>query len=119
MSAHRRWLTLILTLCGPLIVLAVWEALARAEVINPLFFPAPTSLEGTAHKLIASGELWHHVRASLIRLGAGFMLAAVPGVVLGLLMGMWWPLRALLSPIAAAFFAVPKIAILPLVILIF
>ena len=118
-AASRRWLTFALALAGPVLVLGVWEFLSRAGVINPFFFPAPSSLDGTARELISSGELWDHVRASLGRIGAGFLLAAVPGVLLGLLMGLWWPLRAMLSPIAASFFAIPKIAILPLVIIIF
>jgi 1,4-dihydroxy-2-naphthoate octaprenyltransferase len=119
MTPARRWLTFILTLSGPLLVLLVWEILSRAEVINPIFFPPPTSLEETARELISSGQLWDDTRISLMRILAGFVVAAVPGVLVGLLMGLWWPLRALLNPVAAALFAVPKIAILPLVILIF
>lgn len=115
----RRWLTFLLALLGPLVVLAIWEALSRTEVINPLFFPAPTSLEGTARELISSGRLWDDTRASLERILLGFVIAAVPGVLLGVLMGLWWPLRAMLTPVATSFFAVPKIALLPLVIIIF
>lgn len=118
-SGTRRWLTFVLALAGPVIVLGIWELLSRAEVINPLFFPPPTSLNQTAQDLISSGQLWDDLRASFGRIGAGFLIAAVPGVILGLLMGLWWPLRAMLNPIAAAFFAIPKIAILPLVIIIF
>ncbi len=119
MTSTRRWITLTLTIFGPILVLLIWEALSRAEVINPIFFPPPSSLEGTARDLIRSGQLWDDTRISLIRILIGFAVAAVPGVALGLLMGLWWPLRALLNPIASALFAVPKIAILPLVILIF
>jgi 1,4-dihydroxy-2-naphthoate octaprenyltransferase len=119
MSTSQRWLTLLLTLCGPLIVLGIWEGLSRAELINPLFFPPPSSLQETTRELIESGQLWGDTQTSLVRIVSGFLVAAVPGVLLGLLMGMWWPVRALLSPVAAALFAVPKIAILPLVILIF
>jgi 1,4-dihydroxy-2-naphthoate polyprenyltransferase len=118
-SGARRWLTFLLALSGPLLVLGIWEFLSRTEVINPLFFPPPTSLTDTTRELIAGGQLWNDVRASMGRIGAGFLIAAIPGVLLGLLMGLWWPMRALLNPIAAAFFAVPKIAILPLVIIIF
>lgn len=118
-TGARRWLTLLLALAGPVLVLGIWEALSRGEVINPLFFPPPTSLEDTIRELIASGELWAHLSASLGRIAAGFLLASAPGVLLGLLMGLWWPLRALLNPIAVSFFAIPKIAILPLVIIIF
>ena len=100
-------------------MLLIWEVLSRAEVINPLFFPPPSSLEETARELIRSGRLWDDTRISLTRILIGFIVAVVPGVGLGLLMGLWWPLRALLGPVASALFAVPKIAILPLVILVF
>ncbi len=119
MTSTQRWITFLLAILGPLIVLMVWEGLSRAEVINPIFFPPPTSLEGTARELINSGRLWDDTRISLTRIIVGFVVAAFPGVLLGLLMGLWWPLRALLNPVASALFAVPKIAILPLVILIF
>lgn len=119
MTPTRRWITSILTILGPVLVLLVWEGMSRAEVINPIFFPPPSSLEETARELIRSGQLWDDTRISLTRILIGFVVAAVPGVALGLLMGLWWPLRALLGPIAAALFAVPKIAILPLVILVF
>jgi 1,4-dihydroxy-2-naphthoate octaprenyltransferase len=118
-AGQRRWLAFLLALSGPFIVLLIWEALSRAEAINPLFFPPPTSLLPTAEELIESGQLWNDIRTSMGRVLAGFALAAIPGVLLGVLMALWWPLRAMLSPIAAAFFAVPKIAILPLVIIVF
>ena len=119
MTPTRRWITFILTILGPVLVLLIWEGMSRAEVINPIFFPPPSSLEETARELIRSGQLWDDTRISLTRILIGFVVATVPGVALGLLMGLWWPLRALLGPIAAALFAVPKIAILPLVILVF
>jgi len=116
---ENRWLAFTLALLGPILVLGAWELLSRTNTINPRFFPPPTSLEGTARDLIESGQLWDDVRASLQRIGLGFVIAAIPGVLLGVVMGLWWPMRALLKPIAASFFAVPKIAILPLVIIVF
>ncbi len=118
MNTNQRWIATVLALAGPLMVLGIWEALARSGVVNPLFYPPPTSLIETAREL-ARERLWDDLRASLTRVGAGFIIAAVPGVLLGTLMGVWWPLRALLSPVASAAFAIPKIAILPLVIIIF
>jgi len=118
-ASTRRWFTLALTLLGPLILLAIWEAASRAELINPLFFPPPTSLRETTSELIRSGELWHHLRVSLRRILLGFTIAAIPGVAIGLAMGLWWPVRALLTPVAASLFAIPKIAVLPLVIIVF
>ena len=68
----RRWLTFLLALCGPLIVLLIWEALSRSELINPLFFPPPTSLEGKLRELLENGRLVDDVRISLGRILAGF-----------------------------------------------
>jgi NitT/TauT family transport system permease protein len=49
----------------------------------------------------------------------GFVIAAVPGVIIGLAMGLYWPLRVFLMPVATAIYAVPKLAILPLMLIVF
>ena len=120
MSLHWRRITeAVLTVTAPLLLLSIWELLARTERIDPRFWPAPTSLWPTAWELIRDGSLWHDVRVSLARILIGFLLGAIPATMIGLAMGLFWPIRVLLMPLAAAIYAVPKIAILPLVILIF
>ena len=49
----------------------------------------------------------------------GCLLGAIPGVVIGLAMGLFSPVRAILQPLVDSTFPIPKIAILPLFILIF
>ena len=115
---QRRLLEITLTIAGPLIILLIWEALSRTERIDPLFWPAPSSLWDTFRTLLADGLLTD-IRVSLQRILGGFALGAVPGVALGLAMGLFWPVRVFVMPIAAAVYAVPKIAILPLVIIVF
>ena len=100
---------------GPILLLAVWELLSRTERIDPRFWPPPTSLIPTARRLIESGELLEDIGASMSRILLGFVIASVPGVLFGLAMGLYRPVRLFLMPIAAAIYAVPKIAILPLV----
>lgn len=100
---------------GPIMLLAVWELLSRTERIDPRFWPPPTSLIPTARRLIESGELLEDIGASMSRILLGFVIASVPGVLFGLAMGLYRPVRLFLMPIAAAIYAVPKIAILPLV----
>ncbi len=58
------------------------------------------------------GEVW----TTLERILVGFAMGAIPGVIVGLLMGISWPVRAFLMPIATAIYAIPKIALLPLVL---
>jgi NitT/TauT family transport system permease protein len=115
----RRAIEITLMLTAPLLILLVWEVLARTERIDPLFWPAPTSLWDTARELIEDGSLIEDIWASTLRILGGFVLGAVPGVILGLAMGLFWPVRVFFMPIATAIYAVPKIAILPMVIIAF
>jgi NitT/TauT family transport system permease protein len=49
----------------------------------------------------------------------GFVLGAIPAIVLGALMGLMPILRAAIQPMVGAIYPIPKVAILPLVMLIF
>src|SRR5215204_5818508 len=117
--SSRRAVELFLTLSAPAIILLVWEVLSRSERISPLFWPPPTSLWDTFVDLVRDGGLLTDVRVSLGRIVGGFLLGAIPGVALGLAMGLFWPVRVFFMPLAAAIYAVPKIAVLPLVIIAF
>src|ERR1043166_8475550 len=69
--------------------------------------------------LARSGELWANLSASLEGLFWGFLLGGVPALLLGLAMGLYRPVRALIEPLVAATYPIPKSAILPLILLIF
>lgn len=116
---NRRTLELMLTIAGPMAILAVWETLSRLEVINPLFWPAPSTLWPTAVDMINERGLMEDVSISLRRIVTGFIIGTVPGVLLGLAMGLFWPIRVFFMPVASAIYAIPKIAILPLAIIAF
>ncbi len=116
---RRRAVELALTLAAPLLVLGIWEALARGGRLDPIFWPAPSTLWDTFVELVAEDDLLGDVRISLLRILGGFLLGAIPGVALGLAMGLFWPVRVFFMPLAAAIYAVPKIAALPLVIIAF
>lgn len=116
---NRRWLELVLTFAGPAILLVVWELLSRTETINPLFWPAPSTIWPTAVDMLQNRDLMGDINISLFRIGSGFLLGTIPGVMLGLAMGLWWPVRVFFMPLATAIYAIPKIAILPLVIIAF
>lgn len=107
-----RWLAVI----SPLGLLLVWEILSRTGVADPRFFPPPSTIIHTLVDMVRSGELPFHIGVSLRRILIGFVLGSVPAVLLGLAMGLARPLRALLMPIVAAIYPIPKIAIYPLII---
>ena len=103
---------------APLLLLGLWELLVRVRVLDARFFPAPLSIVGTFVEL-ASTSLPGHIGVSLSRAAVGFVLGAVPAVGLGVVMGLVPLVRAALQPLIGALFPIPKVAILPLVMLIF
>src|SRR5262245_64742666 len=113
-AARPAWL-----LGGATLVLLglAWEVVARLGWVPALFLPAPTAVLAEAGRMAWSGELGRHVAVSLARVGAGFGLGAAAGTGLGLLLGSSPTLWAVGNPLIAATYPIPKIALLPLMIL--
>lgn len=105
-----------LAVASPLGLLLAWEILSRTGIADPRFFPPPSAVLRTLADMMQSGELPFHIGVSVRRILIGFILGAAPAVVLGLAMGLARPVRALLMPIVAAIYPIPKIAIYPLII---
>jgi NitT/TauT family transport system permease protein len=103
----------------PVAVLALWEAAARLEFLAPRYFPPPTLVAVTLGRLLAGGELWPEMLTTLGRVALAFALAAGPGVPLGLSMGLVRAVRRGVEPWVSALYPVPKIALLPLFMVIF
>lgn len=95
----------------------VWELTAQRGLVSPLFLPAPSAILVTGYKMILSGEIFHHIGASLWRIFWGFSCAAVIGTFVGILLGFFSVAESIGNPIIASTYPIPKIAILPLLIL--
>jgi len=102
---------------GLLGLLLAWELLTRTGWVPALFLPAPSAVLAAGLQMLRSGELLVHVATSLRRILLGFALGAVGGVAVGLAVGVFSLADAVGTPIIAATFPVPKIALLPLLIL--
>jgi len=96
-------------------VLIVWEILGRR--INPLFMSYPSAIAKAAVSMAASGELLTALRSSLVTLVAGFFIASVIGIALGLLIGRYRAIDAATDWLVNALYATPLIAVIPLIIL--
>lgn len=94
-----------------------WELLARVGWVPRLFLPAPSDVVGEMVEMVASGELFVHLGSSLVRLVAGFAIGALAGISVGVAVGFWSLAEAVGTPVIAATFPIPKIALLPLLIL--
>ena len=117
MSAKARERALYLI--SPIVLLAIWQALLMLGFGDRRFIPAPTDIAVRFWVLIENGELFLHVGATLWRVFAGFLAGSVPAVAVGLLMAMFKPVRIFVDPLIAAIFPIPKIALMPLLLLAF
>lgn len=113
-SARRPWykpagytLSLVLGLA------AYWLASTRVKNV-----PTYSQLD-SALRQMGFSVLWSDVRASLVRVGSGFAIAAVTGTAMGCLMGWYEPLRLLFEPWVQFIRMVPTLAFIPIVIIFF
>ena len=109
----------LLSVISPLTVLLVWEVAVQAGLLDRRFFPPPSSVMRVLFNMVMSGEIVGHLSISLQRIVFGFLLGAIPGILIGLLSGWSRGVRAFVDPIVAATYPIPKIALLPLIMLIF
>jgi ABC-type nitrate/sulfonate/bicarbonate transport system permease component len=117
LAARRR--DRVLSIASPLGLLLAWELAAQAGLIDVRFFPAPSSIIAKLFEMAGSGELTENVLISLQRIVLGFLLGGVPAIVIGIAMGIWRPVRALVDPLIVATYPIPKSSLLPLILLIF
>ena len=114
-----RWLTIALAIAVPVALVLLWQAAAEFSWIDVRFFPAPWTIVGDWRDLIASGDFVTHLWASVRRILYGYLLGAGFGLFFGLLIGRTKMIKAALEPTVVAFYTLPKLAILPLLLLIF
>ncbi|MGN6461813.1 MAG: ABC transporter permease [Pseudolabrys sp.] len=96
---------------------AAWEILVQWRDIPPIYLPAPSAIIVTLWKMAADGSLFYHLGITLFRIFAGFVVAAVVGVGLGIWMGMSQMVARVLDPWIATLYPLPKISLIPLLII--
>ena len=113
-----RWKAL-LGFLSPVVVLILWEIAVPLGLVDGRFFPPPHSIAGTFWRMTVDGTLFTDVRVSLVRIILGFLAGAIPGLLIGLSMGLFRPVRWILRPVISATYPIPKLAHMPLIILMF
>src|SRR5690606_14685667 len=133
----------------PAAVLLLWQVAGDTGLINTTWFPQPSRIAGGLWDMIVRydrfsetsliGRPWlipqyfaegglagvwtllseSHVLATIGRVLAGFVLGAIPGILLGVIMGVNQTVRLMLDTTLSAIYVLPKIAIFPIVMLIF
>ena len=109
----------LLYLISPIGLLALWQLLLMAGLGDRRFIPTPSDIAYRYWEMMVSGELAVNTLATLYRVFVGFFIGSIPGIAVGLLMAMFRPVRIFIDPLIAALFPIPKIALMPLLLLAF
>ena len=119
MNARTHGLALV-SIASVLLALLAWYLVARFELVDPLLLPGPLAVLDTGLELWRDGyrqvPFLTHVAVSVARGLVAFAAAAVIGVPLGLLMGRQPLVAAVLDPFVQLLRPMPKLALIPLVI---
>jgi NitT/TauT family transport system permease protein len=109
----------LMSIGSPVGLLLAWEAAAQFNLIDTRFFPAPSAIIAVMIEMLKSGELLEHILISMQRIVLGFLVGGVPAIILGVVMGISRPVRALVDPLIVATYPIPKSSLLPFILLIF
>jgi NitT/TauT family transport system permease protein len=113
------WSYRALAAAGFGLVFLLWAWAAHRDSVNPVFLPTPSAVWDAALALVHDDVLWTDVKASFLRVTAGFVLAAVIGVPVGIAMGSFKVVEGLLQPITEFVRYIPVPALIPIFMVLF
>lgn len=102
---------------SPLVLLVLWEIGARAGWLDARILPPPTRVALTIYDMIKHDQLLENTGITVARFLVGMVIGTIPGVLLGLTMGLFRWVRVVLNPLVAILYPVPRIALFPLVLI--
>lgn len=111
---HER---LLYALGGIVAFLLFWEIGSRLGFINELFFSRPSAIALAGVVEVQQPRFWEDFRVSSVEFGVGFALAVIMAVPLGLLAGWYRRLQYLLDPWLNFLNSLPRVALLPVLII--
>ena len=108
---------LLINLASVAAVLGLWYLATSLGWVAPIFLPSPGDVLHAGRLVLMRGELATDVAVSAQRVFAGFALAAVISVPLGVVMAVWRPAKAVMDPFVSLLRPLPSITWIPLSIL--
>jgi NitT/TauT family transport system permease protein len=113
-GSSRKWLLGILAFA---LILILWAVLARCSGWSSQVFPDPITVVLSMLELIRNGTLLRHTVASLFRVTAGFYLAVLFGLPLGIVLGRSWSIHSFMTPVIHFLRPISPLAWIPLAML--
>jgi len=114
---YERTLSVLLGVAIVAVVVGGWKLYVEAADISPFVLPPPEDVGRATWDLLGEGRMWGHLRVTLWEIVAGFGLATAFGVVTGAAIGEVRVVERALSPLLIALQVLPKVAVVPLLIL--
>jgi NitT/TauT family transport system permease protein len=102
---------------GVVVVLAVWEAVSRAELIQPILISRPSDVAATAINEFTTGAILPALGATLSVWAIGFSISAILGIAIGLLSGRFRRFRYIAVSWLNASYVAPDLAFVPILVL--
>ena len=99
------------------VVLALWEAAGRMELLNPLYVPNPSRIAAALVELFADGRIWPHLEATFTAALGGLALGIAVGIVLGVVAALVRFIAELLEPVMTLLNAIPRVILAPLFVI--
>src|SRR5262245_30705722 len=109
-------LNMTIRVIAPIAALLVWYLVVKLGHMQPSLLPSPVEVAKSLWAY-AKGTMWSDSVATLRVAVVGLLIGMGIGIVCGLLMGWDRRIRAALSPLVAATFPIPKIAVLSLLVI--
>lgn len=106
-------------LIGLALFAVLWEIVARAGLLNSMFFAPISNIAVAAWDMYSSGFILIHLGYTLANFMAGFVIGTIAGIPLGLLLGWYRGVLKYVDPIISVALATPVIVLVPLVIVMF
>ena len=114
-AVQRRWPRSAITALSVALMLLIWEGFG--PLINPVFGSYPSQIAVAFWEIARTGKLWAAFYESLQPFVVGYGLAIVVGIPLGLIVGRFRTMDAALGVYITAGYAMPLVALVPLLIL--
>ncbi|ERK08770.1 MAG: ABC transporter permease [Pantoea sp.] len=115
----RIWRRRLLPLIGPLLLFLLWQTAVSAKWLNPVLLPSPGETLGYLFSALADGSMNQDIGDTLYRTLMAFVVAAVIGVPLGVMLGSSERLYRSVEFLVDFFRSTPSSALIPLFMLIF
>jgi sulfonate transport system permease protein len=108
-------LNIAIRLVSLVAVLGLWQIFGAK--VDAALFTTPLAIGKAAVVMIGSGELWAYLAPSLVVLAIGLSLAAVVGVIIGLMLARFWVLDVAFGVYITFLYSIPSVALVPLIVL--